>query len=213
MSLSHATGQSRETLSGRFSPRGNSCVPTSPPGREEPAIDRARPSSSALDHPHSALRPHPVAAQGGDPRPRPHPSAGETAPPTPPTVGRRALSSADRACPGLTSPTPKARVKGQTRDAWMTSFFEPTQRDREAEGPRTHGGDSNNGRKPRGKGGEIRPQGSWPRPRGGDLISNQSPRQNGSPFQAQESSYSEANPERDGCGRPGAQQCRVLIFK
>lgn len=102
----------RNSLSGRFSPRGNSCVPTSPPGREEPAIDRARPSSSAPDHPHSALRPHPVAAQGGDPRPRPHPSAGETAPPTPPTVGRRALSSADRACPGLTSPTPTARVKG-----------------------------------------------------------------------------------------------------
>ena len=38
------------------------------------------------------LRPHPAAAQGGDPWPRPHPSAGETAPPTPPTVGRSVVA-------------------------------------------------------------------------------------------------------------------------
>ena len=95
-------------------------------------IDRARPSSPPPGHPHSALRPHPVAAQGGDPWLRPHPSAKETHQPKKP-LGRLALSQRE------SSPTPTARVKGQTRDAWMASFFEPTQRDGEAEGLRQDG--------------------------------------------------------------------------
>lgn len=105
-------------------------------------------------------------------------------------------------------PNPKARVKGQTRDAWMTSFFEPTQRDKAEVPPRTEG----TATMAVSPGERVVDHRVVAEAEAGISLLTKVPGRTGALSKPRKALF-EANPERDGCGRPGAQQCRVLIFK
>lgn len=150
-------------------------------------IDRARPSSPPPGHPYSALRPHPVAAQGRDPRLRPHPSARETHQPKKPLgwVVLRSHQLIARVRARQAQP-PRLGLKVRQGTHRWPRFLNPrsvTGKQRahaRTQGTRTQGTATMAVKvRPGGwRGGE----GWGHQTRGEDLTSNQSPRQNKEPF-------------------------------